>query len=373
MTEPSGGFPAPSWAPPPREPFLPLRPLTLGQIIGGGIRALRHNPQVTMGPAILLSLVATLGSFALSDLLAPAVLDALGSRRTGAELYGWLNGFGAGLLVWVSTTALGEATAIVQRGLSAAEVAHAVVGRRLTVRGLRRRTRGALGRTIGWAVLVFAVLVLGGLTGAFVLASAALANPVAAVIVTVVLYPGATVLLVWLGTRLAFVPQVLVVERLVLARALRRAWGLTRGSGWFWRVFGIRLLVGVMIAVATSIVTTPVQLLGQWLGFVLAGNGDEGDLFTISEITTVVAAIVVAVISAVALVIVTSTDAVLYLDQRMRREGLDLMLARFMETRRPSTHFDPTEADPYRSPDTAPTSQTPAARAATTPEGATWS
>ena len=58
MTQFSGAFPAPTWTPPAREPFVPLRPLTLGQILAGAFRALRHNPGVTLGPAILFSLVA---------------------------------------------------------------------------------------------------------------------------------------------------------------------------------------------------------------------------------------------------------------------------------------------------------------------------
>ena len=37
MSEFAGAFPAPTWTPPAREPFVPLRPLTLGQILSGAV------------------------------------------------------------------------------------------------------------------------------------------------------------------------------------------------------------------------------------------------------------------------------------------------------------------------------------------------
>jgi len=46
-----------------------------------------------------------------------------------------------------------------------------------------------------------------------------------------------------------------------------------------------------------------------------------------------VSQLVTAIVSAVGLVVATATTALLYLDQRMRQEGLDLDLARFVERR----------------------------------------
>ncbi len=348
MSEFAGAFPAPSWTPPAREPFVPLRPLTLGQILAGAFRALRHNPAVTLAPAIVLSVTAALASTGFSRLLLEPLVGAVGGSSGAVELYSWLSGFGAGAIGVVVSVALDQGAGILQQGVSASDVSHAVVGRRLTPGGLRRRTRGVRGPLVAWAAIVVAVVVVLGVLGAALLGALDLAMPLGGLLGGVLLYPAAAVLAAWLGTKLAVVPSAIVVERLRLGAALRRSWRLTRRN--FWRVLGIRILCWAMIALAVSLVGIPVQLIVSWLVSLLAGNGDMGDMLAITAAGDVVRAIVGAVIAAIGLVVTTATDAILYLDLRMRREGLDLELARFMERRRPSTRFDPEEADPYRPP-----------------------
>lgn len=349
LSEFSGAFPAPTWTPPAREPFVPLRPLTLGQILAGAFRTLRHNPGVTLGPAIVFSLVAALGATGVSRLLIDALVEQVGSSVTRAsDLYDWLVAFGAGLLSWVVAQSLVLAAGILQQAVSAADVSHAVIGRRLTAGGLRRRTRGLRGQVALWTLIVLVAALAGGFAGAAVIAVATLADAGIGVLVGFGVFAVGLVLLSWLGTRLAFVPSAIVVERITFRRAVARSRRLTRG--YFWTVFGIRLLCGSMIWLATLLVGVPVQLLTSWFTGILAGNGDVGDYLTVSMIGTVAASVVGAVIGAIGLVITTAVDAILYLDLRMRHEGLDLELARFMEHRRATTRFDPAEIDPYRPP-----------------------
>lgn len=349
LSEFAGAFPAPTWTPPAREPFIPLRPLTLGQILAGAFRALRHNPAVTLGPAIVFSVVAALGATGISRGIIDPLVDRLGaSTSTASGLYDWLSTFGAGLLSWIVAQSLVLAAGILQQAVSASDVSHAVIGRRLTAAGLRRRTRGLRAQVALWAVIVLVGAVAGGFTGAAVIGFAAATDGGLAVLVAFGVFPIGIVLLAWIGTRLAFVPSVIVVERVPFWRAVGRSRRLTRR--YFWTVFGIRLLCWSMIWFATLLVSVPVQLLTSWFTGILAGNGDFGDYITVSNVGSVVAAIVGAVIGAIGLVITTATDAILYLDLRMRHEGLDLELARFMERRRPSTRFDPAEIDPYRPP-----------------------
>lgn len=348
MSEFSGAFPAPTWTPPAREPFVPLRPLTLGQILAGAFRTLRHNPGVTLGPAIVLSLVASLGATAISWGVVDPLVVRLGSSTTTAyDLYDWFASFGAGLLSWVVAQSLVLAAGVLQQSVSAVDVSHAVLGRRLTPGGLRRRTRGLRAQAVLWAVIVLLASLAGGCAGAAVIAAAAFVDPGLAVLVGFGVFAVGLVVLVWLGTRLAFVPSAIVVERVPFWRAVARSRRLTRG--YFWMTFGIRLLCWGMIWFATLLVGVPVQLLTSWFTGILAGNGDMGDSLAIDTIGMIAASVVAAVIAAIGLVITTAADAILYLDLRMRHEGLDLELARFMERRRPSTRFDPAEPDPYRS------------------------
>ena len=349
MTEFVGAFPAPTWTPPAREPFVPLRPLTLGQILAGAFRALRHNPGVVLVIAIVLSIVASLGGTAFGVLVVEPLVSVVGSGYGDAALYGWVSAFAAGALGWVVTQSLVLGAGVAQQGVAAVDVTHAIVGRRLTPRGFRRRTRGVRGRLLAWTGMVVALAVTGGAVGVAVLGLIGTAGPVAAVLGGFAVYPAVAALLAWLGTKLAFTPSAITVERLRLGAALRRSWQLTRRA--FWRTFGIRLLAWAMIWLATVLVSVPVRLLVSWLASIVAGNGDIGDYLAVTRAGEAVAGIVTAVIAAVGLVVTTSVDALIYVDLRMRREGLDLELARFMERRRPGSHIDPDEVDPFRPPE----------------------
>lgn len=351
MSQFSGAFPAPTWTPPAREPFVPLRPLTLGQILSGAIRALRSNTAVAMGPAILVSVAATVSATLLSWLVVDPAVDAVGSSSATPVVYRWLFDYGAGLISWILLQSAVLTAGIWQQGVAASLVAHAVVGRRLTTGGLRRRTRGTWARQTAWAAIVFTALVVGGLcTVAIIGATTSAGGGVGGWLIGAGLHAVCFVALAWVGTRLAVVPSVITIERETVRGAVRRSWRLTGRS--FWRTFGTRVLAWTMIWLATMLITVPFALLTQLLTGVLAGNGDMGDALTIEGIASAVLVIASAAIGAIGLVITTSTDALVYLDLRMRQEGLDLELARFIEVRRPGTRHDPAEPDPFRAPAT---------------------
>ncbi|WP_167051041.1 hypothetical protein [Salinibacterium sp. ZJ77] len=352
MTQSADAFPSPTWTPPAREPFVPLRPLTLGQILSGAVRALRTGGGTTLGPAIMLSVGATLAASLVSWLVVDPAVDALGASSGSVSLYHWLAGFGAGFISWIVLRSTVLAAGLAQQGVAASFVTHAVVGRRLTPGGLRRRTAGTWARQWAWVAICLAVLLVAGLIAASLIGAASLAGGPGAIAVTALVYVLGGVALAFAGTRLAFVPSVLAVERLPLVRAVRRSFALTRRA--FWRTFGTRLLAWTMIWIAGMLITLPVVLLLQLLQTLLAGNGAVADLLAIEELGSFVLVVASAVIGAIGLVVTTSTDALLYLDLRMRREGLDLELARFLEVRRPGTRHDPTEPDPYLSPDALP-------------------
>jgi hypothetical protein len=92
-----------------------------------------------------------------------------------------------------------------------------------------------------------------------------------------------------------------------------------------------------------------------------------GAALTITIITTVVTLILSLLIGAITAVVQAALVAVIYIDLRMRKEGLDLELERHVELRDAGHPVD----DPYRAPDRA-------AAAAGTPSAgserpATWS
>ncbi len=253
----------------------------------------------------------------------------------------------AALIPYLATIAV---TAILQ-GLFVVETSHQVVGERMRLRGLLGQARGRIGALVGWSLLLVAAWVvgLGLLAGAVTLLAIAggTVSTVAAVLLGVFGALGAAVVAVWLGTKTVFVPSILMLERTSIRAAVARSWRLTRQS--FWRTFGIIALVTVIIAVANSVVGVPVSIVAQIGGGLVRPNGElNSDGLTSYIVVNVVGQFVSLVIASIGAVIQSATIALLYIDQRMRREALDLDLARYAELRAQGVRPLP---DPYRTPD----------------------
>jgi len=108
--------------------------------------------------------------------------------------------------------------------------------------------------------------------------------------------------------------------------SLGRSWRLTRNS--WWRVFGILLLCELIVLVATAVLQVPFDVVR---GLVHAG-GSSGGLaaFTTTSRTSVTGAIITAlgviVAGSVTRPVIAGVQVLLYVDLRMRREGLDIAL-----------------------------------------------
>ena len=98
----------PSWTPAPRPGIIPLQPLTFGTILGRSFSALRHNPKVLLGFAMVVQTVAYLvvtiaisgiafASFSRLDTV-PAGTDEWDAVLTGSITLTALSGLVLGLL-----------------------------------------------------------------------------------------------------------------------------------------------------------------------------------------------------------------------------------------------------------------------------------
>jgi hypothetical protein len=128
---------------------------------------------------------------------------------------------------------------------------------------------------------------------------------------------------VWLWGIWAVAAPALVTERTGTFAALRRSAALVSGS--FWRVWGIRALGYVLTFVLNLLITLPFQLLASSLADYnpFDTNADvhnAGVYVTINAIGALITATLTAPVSA-------AIDVVLYADLRMRKEGLDVVLA----------------------------------------------
>lgn len=361
----SGPWPAPAPPAAPRAPggwtrptspgIVPLRPLTVGEILGGAFTVLRRNPRTTFGTALLaqvvvlvVAVVVTGGVAALAFLRVDSVLPEDREAATAGAVAVTV----AAALV---PLALSLVVSALLQGLFALETSHQVLGRRLRLGGLWRLARGRLAALVGWTALLAlaSVLVTAVIVGVVVLGVVlgGEVGGVVAVLVALVLGLGAAVLAAWVLTKTAFVPSVIVLERAPVAAAVRRSWGLTRGG--FWRTFGILLLVLVMIQVAAQVVTAPFSFLTPVvLGlFLPTGTEDPTVAIVVTAALYLVTVIVASVVGAVGSVVQTASTALLYVDLRIRREGLDLELARHVELREAGATDLP---DPYRTPEAGP-------------------
>ncbi|MEU2202407.1 glycerophosphoryl diester phosphodiesterase membrane domain-containing protein [Isoptericola sp. NPDC019482] len=314
-------------APPATKPgVVPLRPLSLGEIYDGAFTAIRHNPKVMLGAATLVILVATVLGVLVAQLIVPAISSSFSSlTATDPELadLGFDN-----LMAQAVATSLGTSLTMllaqpVVEGILTVSVSQSVIGRKLSLGEVWERLQGRVGRLVGWSLLRtvagavvtfvwFLVLVL-------LVALVADRSVGAAIGLGFVLALGYVVLFVWLGVRVGLVAPALALEGQGLGRTIGRAWRLTRGS--FWRLFGIYLLALVIVSAAAYIITIPLSVIAGMVG------GAGGSIETFTTATLVVSVLSSVITAAITVIFVASVVALLYIDVRMRREGLDVQLA----------------------------------------------
>jgi hypothetical protein len=362
---PGGGFPpppgwgaAPGWTPPPKPGLLPLRPMGLGAILAGSFQTLRRNPGATVGSALLIQGLVTLVTLVIVGGVTGFVVTRVLSAREADQGPLIAGGVAAVIVAAVVSIVLSIVASAFLQGVVASEVARGTLGERLRMRALWRLARPRIVPLVLWSLsltaawtLVFAVLA--GIVALLVLAGGA--GIAVGIIVGVLGVMGLVVVSAWVSTRLALVPSAIVIERLRPLAAARRSWALTIGS--FWRVLGILLLTAVIVSAATNVVTVPLTLLTSILQTVLFPNG-ELDFQTFDASTVfyigaqLLSALVSVVVGSIGAVVTSANAAILYIDLRMRREGLDLELARFAEERAagaPSA-TGPDARDPYQAP-----------------------
>jgi hypothetical protein len=245
--------------------------------------------------------------------------------------------FGALALSAFVPVALSLLVTAVLQGIISLEVSRATIGEKLTVRGLWRLARGRVGALIGWSLLVgaavFVALVVIVVIVSLIIAFGGDAGLVVGIILAVVAALAGVVLYAWLATKLSLVPSALVLERLPLRRAVARSWTLTTGYSYFWKALGAQLLVAFIVQTAAQVVSVPISILISVGGTLINPNADQTAFVVVLAAGYVLAGIVSLVFGALAAVAQSAVAALIYIDYRMRKEGLDLDLTRFVEAR----------------------------------------
>jgi hypothetical protein len=314
-----GPAPGPGWGTPALKPgVVALRPLRLSDLFDGAFSTIRRNPTAMVGLAALVNL-----AFLAIPVLLTLVLAATGSLSgTGRDsLTDGTGGFGAGAstLLGYLGAVFGWLATVVLNGLVVHVVAEAVLGRRTGVADAWRATRGRLPRLVG--LLLLSILLAVVLVGVPVAVGVLLGLQVGlgtGIAVGLVLTLLGVVALLWVQVRLLLLASpALVLERLGVVASLRRAHTLSRGQ--FWRLFGTWLLTALVSAVVGQVIAIPLGIVSVLATLQLSGT--VGALVT--DFASYVSQLLV---GALTTPFTSGVAALQYVDQRIRKEGLDVQL-----------------------------------------------
>jgi hypothetical protein len=362
-----------TWTPAPQRRVIPLHPMTFGMMLGKAFAVLRHNPKVLFGFAVALQLVAVLiiagvmtavlfTTFTRLESVPPSSPDfeAVLAGTIGLNI---VVGLGLGLASVAFTAAM--------QGIVAADMGYAAIGEKPSLGALWRRTRPAFWRLVGFATLsilfVFGLIAIaaGIIVAAVVGGEGGSSAAVGIAVLLVVLVILASIpLSVWLYTKLLLVPSILVLEGATFRTALVRSWRLTRGR--FWVAFGVMFLISLVMGLAMQVVSIPASLLSGMFSVIIAPTGSPDDTASVIGFVFAFLApqILLLILQAIAIVVQCTGAALVYLDSRMRYEGLDQALLLHQERRdlgwSDEQLGDPFAVDPARAVSrTPPAPQTP--------------
>lgn len=290
-----------SWAPPPpalKPGVVPLRPLGIPELLDGAITAIRRYPRSILVPSFVVALALGLLGF-LTSLLTIGIYDGLADldpeTASSSDIVGL---FGPTLFLTLISALFQLVATVLLTGVVTVVMGQAVLGREIGLDEAWSRVRPHAWRLIGLALLTTLILV-----PLFLLC----------------ILPG-----VWVGVGLSLASAALVLERCGIGTALSRSWTLVKGA--WWRTFGalaLMLLIYFVISAAVSIPFSVPEF--------VAPSVDPVNL-TIDEtqfvINTTISTIGSVIVSTITLPFVAAVVSLIYIDRRMRLEGLDIALAR---------------------------------------------
>jgi hypothetical protein len=309
----------------PQPGVVPLRPLGLGELLDGAVGIIRRYPRPVLGLSAALSIVVTVINVTLVVTafkpllkLDTAALSGNGTSAGTDTLDGFVGGTALG---GVASSVISVLAAIILTGVLTAIAGKGVLGEPMTLKQAWAEVRPVLGRLIGLALLtgllVYGTLVVGIVAAVALFALAGTAGGVIGVPLGIAAACGS----VYLYCRLSLAPCSTVLERSGIRQSMRRSGILVRRS--WWRVFGVLALAFIVGGIVGQVVQVPFLLFGiAPLGVRGTAGLIEGStrLLVLTYIGGGIAQTVVAPFTA-------GVRALLYVDRRMRAEGLDVALA----------------------------------------------
>jgi hypothetical protein len=304
--------------PTPAPGVVPLRPLTVGELLDGAVKVIRRYPRPTIGLSAVVALVTTLLNVV--SVLFMDFSDEVATLQEGASSteVGFGSGVSGGELSGVAGGIVSIPAGIFLTGVLIAVVGRAVLGQEATIGEVWQQVRPRIWALIGLALLTSLIAAAPLLVVGILLALAIAAGAGGGVIVlAVLLLLGALGFSAYLYVRLSLAPAALVLEKAGIRTSLRRSGELVKGA--WWRVFGLLLLTAIIELLVTSVLVMPLTLLGSAILLASPTGGEVALFVMLSQVASGLAACLVSPFTA-------GVRALLYVDRRMRAEALDLTL-----------------------------------------------
>ncbi|MEU1851936.1 glycerophosphoryl diester phosphodiesterase membrane domain-containing protein [Streptomyces sp. NPDC019990] len=336
---PYGGYPGPGgpghggwgsgWSGPPpaaKPGVIPLRPLGVGEILDGAVSTMRTYWRTVLGisltVAVLTEVVAVLfQGLVLNDSSTQALNDP---SATLSELS---RAMGDAMLNSIVVFVISLVGTVIATALLTTVTSRAVLGKPVTIGEAWRDARPQVVKLFGLICLLLlitaGIVTVGALPGVLVTVAGSTGAGVALTVLGII---GAGLVALWLMIRFSLASPALMLEKQGIKKAMSRSAKLVRGT--WWRIFGIQLLATIIANVVASIIVIPFTFLAAALsgdgitGWLNSGGPSFGWTFlVISGIGAVIG-------STITFPITAGVTVLLYIDQRIRREALDLELAR---------------------------------------------
>ncbi|MFF4246643.1 glycerophosphoryl diester phosphodiesterase membrane domain-containing protein [Streptomyces sp. NPDC001822] len=322
-----GPPPGPGWGGPPmaaKPGVIPLRPLSVGEILDGAVSTMRAHWRTVLGVSLTVSVFAEIVVILVQRYLLPEP-TSVDPDAVGAEALRQATDSAASeLLTSAPGTLIAMIATLVTTSVLTVVISRSVLGRGVTLSEAwaeaRPRLLPLLGLTLLLSLMSAAIMAVGLFPGLL------LGDGAGGIALAFVGLAAACGVVLWLMIRFTLAAPALMLERQPVLTALRRSAKLVRGS--WWRTFGILALTYLLVIIVSLIIAVPFGIIAVTVDsdglseFLNSSPSDYGWPFL------VITGIGEVIISTLTYPFTAGVMALLYVDQRIRREALDLDLAR---------------------------------------------
>jgi hypothetical protein len=324
----------------------PLRPWLPADLLDNAARTISENKTIMLGLPVLAAVALLAVQAVLTEVAVPGGIGGFFGaddpfQQAGAAL---LLTYGVQLVLFTVVSSM-------LAGIIALAAVRSQLAHRVGPRELLRLVRPALPAlsAVGLVQSLSFIILIGGwglaVVGVGSGAESTVSSDVAGAVAIVMMLVGAVLVLIF-GIRLLLAGTVVLMEgrhapdiglhipvRVGIWGALKRSWQLVKGK--FWRVFGILLFAGLVVNIVSYAlqygITTLVLTVGSW------ADSSESSTATLLAVMLGVAVVLATAMTLIAsLAFISAVQALIYLDLRVRREGLDLWMRPVLRSGGPS-------------------------------------